>query len=71
MKQFNNCTEAGYKVGDLFVCNNLAEEGNDEGFTEGCYVTLVRDEDDDCPKFKNTDGDTHYLFLFEVEPVKV
>jgi hypothetical protein len=62
--------KAGYKVGDRFICNNLADEYNDEGFTEGCYVTLRRDDGSDCPLFENTDGDTYYLCLYEVELVK-
>lgn len=70
MTQFNNCTEAGYKVGDLFVCTNLADKNNKEGFTEGCYVTLVRDDGDGCPQFENTNGVTYFLMLEEVEPVK-
>lgn len=70
MKEFKNCKEAGYEVGDLFVCTNLAEEDNDEGFTEGCYVTLVRDDGDAVPLFENTNGKTYHLMLEEVELVK-
>lgn len=69
MKTYQNCTEAGYKIGDRFICTNLAETDNDEGFTEGCYVTLCRDDNSECSLFQSEDGYTFYLLLEEVELV--
>lgn len=66
----NNCKEAGYKVGDLFICTSTAWPDNDEGFTEGCIVSLYYDDESECPMFKNDVGNTYYLLLHEVEPLK-
>lgn len=62
------CEEKGYKVGDKFIVNNNAEQGNHYGFRKGDIVTLRKDDGSSCPNFYSDKADDdNYLYLFEVD----
>lgn len=56
------CEALGYKVGDVFIYIN-----DDMHCPEGMELTLFKDDDTNCPLFKDNDGDIHCCMLEDVE----